>query len=233
MKRHRPWVSDEPRHALRRFRAQRIFFFSKLLPEMRAEIVARVHGFDDRVSLALTCKQLLRDIHPPRLPPPWRRAWTTIRTEFPESAEALRYAFLEMIRVGVPTWPGAFRYAAIDIVYYPERGPSVLWWWKDLSERSENDVVEWFPRERQLCIGHQCWVWPPEAEYGYEPHRMVKASSLDEILEARGDALRALVTQSRPVELRAFHPRREEEEPHKFLHDFDEDTPAENQAGQS
>jgi hypothetical protein len=183
-----------------------------LLPEMRGEVQHHLVDLRDRMALARTCKQLLGDMPLPRLPLPWRPAWDTIRKQYPKEAMAFQYAFLEMIRVGVPTWPGVFRCAAIDLfACETARGCyslSITWWWKEERDGFEdNMIVKWYPAEKTWRVGRSDVGGP--------------SLSLDKVLEIRGDTWRAAVAQ----------PRSETRSPPStrtcnklILHDFDEDT---------
>jgi hypothetical protein len=188
---------------------------------MRGEVQAHIEDIDDRVSLARTCKQLLADMNVPRLPPPWRGAWTLIRKEYHGSALVLQYAFLEMIRIGVPTWPGAFREAALDIVYHRETGPWLSWWWS--GPEYEYICTAWFPLERKWRTGHKMWRWPI-FQNGQEP--VYSASSLDQLLEVYATEWREFVAQPRPHQQRGTHHYITTiHAPLVHVFHFDEDTP--------
>jgi len=168
------------------------FPYLTMLPEMQGEVVAHLLDIDDRVSLSITCTQLVASMHVPRLPPPWRPAWTLVCKEYPESARVLQHAVLEMIRVGVPTWPRVFKRAALAVIHYPETGPYLSWWWgkPGWSGRS----LAWYPQEKMWRTGDEPWSWP--ASSLYTP--LVTTSSLDELLQDTGADLREYIAQVRP-----------------------------------
>lgn len=132
---------------------------------MRGEVQAWLVDIQDRVSLARTCKALLVEVNPPKLPRPWRPLWTRFRAwEYATPALVLsgQRAFVELIGAGVSRWPGIFRTAHVSYGYAVSY-PSISWQWRDdLNFRFMNlewdlDTQTWETRPVQLpCSNQAC-----------------------------------------------------------------------------
>ncbi len=221
MKRRRPWVPDAPGHAYhRRFVAQHPFPFLEMLPEMRREVVSHVTDHDDRAALARTCKQHLRELGILRLPGPWQHMWNDIRVKVVEKfVPVIRHGLREMIRIGVTTWPGAFRYAFVDIGLHSEQDLFVSWNWE--AKNKDHVVVSWYPNENLWRTGHVSDSWPPRPSHGGP---VVATPSLDHIAATYHTEWHPFVTQPRPL-ARRYREGLVTSNGRCFVYPFDEDTP--------
>ncbi len=133
MKRRREVADDEPVFPRRspRLGSPPPFPFRALFPELRGEIVTSLDDVDDRIHLAMTCKCLLAEIHPPMLPRQWRFLWPrAMSKEVVHYRQPLQAAFLEIITAGIPLWPGVFRLGRLSQWIDSDRDRGFRLWWR-------------------------------------------------------------------------------------------------------
>ncbi len=145
--------------------------FTLLPEEMLREIVGHLPDVvADSAALARTCKDMLGRVHVPCLPNEWRSAWDDLKQR--AGRLTAKQILCDLVDAGVPTWPGALRYA------FDGGGQLCFrWTWTHRSTRFHLYRTFTDPLYWTLCVISN------DVEYIQDSHTLLKFEAWDKLSE--------------------------------------------------